>query len=109
MKVALIQMESKVGEIAANVSIAERLIDQAAAAGAEVVLLPEYWSTGFFPASRDYSKYDLAAPDDGLAMGAMRSKAAEHGLYIVATIFERDGSDLCYDTAMLLAPDQCVG
>ena len=108
MKVALIQMASSVGEVASNVSIAERLIDQAAAEGAEVVLLPEYWSTGFFPASRDYSKYELAAPDDGLAITAMGRKAAEHGLYIVATIFERDGSDLCYDTAMLLAPDRTI-
>jgi len=108
MKVALIQMASKVSEIAANVSIAERLIDQAAAEGAEIVLLPEYWSTGFFPASRDYSKYGLAAPDDGLAITAMKSKAAEHGLHIVATIFERDGTDLCYQTAMLVTPNQTI-
>ena len=105
MKVALIQMESKVGAIVENVATGMRLIDRAAVQGADVALLPEYWSTGFFPASRDYQKYDLAAPDDGEAMSAVRDKAKQHGMHIVATIFERDGSDLCYDCSMLVAPD----
>ena len=105
MKLAIIQMESVVGEVGRNVDLGLRLLDQAAASGAEVALLPEYWSTGFFPASRDYRRYDLAAADDGRAMTAIRDKAVELGMHVVATIFERDGSDLCYDTAMLVGPD----
>ena len=38
-------------------------------------------------------------------MTAVRDKAVDLGLHVVATIFERDGSDLCYDTAMLVRPD----
>ena len=105
MKAALIQMDSKLGEIARNISIAEGLIDEAAERGADMILLPEYWSTAFFPATRDYACYDLAAPDTGPAASAMKTKAVQHRLYIIATIFERDGSDLCYDTAMLIGPD----
>ena len=60
-------MESVGGEVGRNVDLGLRLLDQAAASGAEVALLPEYWSTGFFPASRDYRRYDLAAADDGPA------------------------------------------
>ena len=108
MKLALVQMESVMGEVSRNIDAALRLLDQAAASGAEVALLPEYWSTGFFPASRDYRRYDLAAPDDGPAMTAVRDKAVELGLHVVATIFERDGSDLCYDTAMLVRPDGSI-
>ncbi len=104
MKLAIVQMESVVGEVRRNVDSAIRLLDQAAESGAEVAL-PEYWSTGFFPASRDYRRYDLAAADDGPAMTAIRDKAVELGMHVVATIFERDGSDLCYDTAMLVGPD----
>ena len=67
--------------------------------------LLEYWDTGFFPVTRDYRRYDLAADDDGPAMAVICSKAAELGINVVATIFERDGSDLCYDTAMLVGPE----
>ena len=105
MKLALIQMESKVGDIDNNVSTATRLIDEAADAGSKIILLPEYWSTGFFPASRDYKMYDLAAPDNGTAMTAIKEKSLEHRIHIVATIFERDGSDLYYDTSILVGPD----
>ena len=105
MKLALIQMESKVGDVNNNISTATRLIDEAAAAGANIILLPEYWSTGFFPASRDYKMYDLAAPDNGVAMTAIKEKSLAHHIHIVATIFERDGSDLYYDTSILVGPD----
>ena len=70
-----------------------------------IILLPEYWSTAFFPATRDYKCYELAAPDTGPSITAMREKAVEHNLHIIATIFEQDGSDLFYDTAMLIDPD----
>ena len=110
MKLALIQMESKVGDIDNNVSTAIRLIDEAASARANMILLPEYWSTGFFPASRDYKMYGLAAPDNGTAMTAIKEKSLQHHIHIVATIFERDGSDLYYDTSILVGTDgQIIG
>ena len=84
------------------------MIDDAAAQGAEIILLPEYWSTAFFPATRDYACYALAAPDTGPAITAMKDKAVQHRLHIIATIFERDGTDLCYDTAMLIGPDGVI-
>lgn len=102
MRLALIQMDSKVGEIDRNVDTAMGMINQAASDGASMILLPEYWSTGFFPGLRDYKLYDLAAPDDGPAMSAIKTKAHEHRIHIVSTIYEREGSDLYYDTAMLV-------
>ena len=105
MKTALIQMDSKFAEIDENIKTASRLIDDAAKQGAKIILLPEYWSTAFFPATRDYKCYELAAPDTGPSITAMREKAVEHNLHIIATIFEQDGSDLFYDTAMLIDPD----
>ena len=41
-------------------------------------------------------------------MTAVRGKAVELDMHVVATIFERDGSDLCYDTAMLVRPDGSI-
>ena len=108
MQVGVIQMESVVGETERNIQTAARLIDLAAEGGSTVVLLPEYWSTGFFPGSRDYRKYDLAAPDDGPAMSAIKEKASRHRVHVVATIFEQDGTDLFYDAAMLVGPDGAI-
>ena len=102
MRLGLIQMDSKVGEIDRNVSAAMGMIDQAAGDGSTMILLPEYWSTGFFPGLRDYKLYDLAATDDGLAMSAIKEKARAHHIHIVASIYERDGSDLYYDTSILV-------
>ena len=80
MKLALIQMESAVGEIEANVRRADKFMDQACAQGAELVVLPEFWSTGYFPLAVDYGYYDLAATDDGCAMASTKAKAREHGV-----------------------------
>lgn len=105
MKAALIQMDSKFAEIDRNITTAERLIDEAAQQEADIILLPEYWSTAFFPATRDYKCYNLAAPDTGPAITAMKDKAVQHQLHIIAPIFERDGSELFYNTAMLINPN----
>ena len=68
MKLALVQMESSMGEIERNVANACSRIDQAAAAGAECIVLPEFFSTGYFPVYRDYNYYDLASDEDGCAI-----------------------------------------
>ena len=105
MRLALLQFNSVVGAVEANVARAVELVDESAAAGAELLVLPEYWSTGFFPLSRDYGMYSLASTADGHAMRAVRERASRHGVHVVATIFEQDGTDLYYDTAMLVSPD----
>ena len=105
MKLALIQMQSKVGEIEENVDRGCDLIDQACAEGADLIVLPEFWSTGYFPAFVDYGYYDLAAPDDGLAMTRVVAKAREHGVHIVSTIYEEDSPGLYYNTSMIVDPD----
>ena len=104
MKLALIQMESAVGEIEANVRRADQFMDQACAQGAELVVLPEFWSTGYFPLAVDYGYYDLAATDDGCAMASTKAKAREHGVHIVSTIYEEDGPGLYYNTSMIVDP-----
>jgi N-carbamoylputrescine amidase len=91
MKLALIQMESVVGEIEGNVEKGCGLIDQACGAGAEMIVLPEFWSTGYFPVAVNYDFYDLAARVDGHAMSRVIDKARKHGVHIVATIYEEDG------------------
>ena len=105
MKLALVQMESRIGEIEPNVSAACTHIDQAAEGGADCIVLPEFFSTGYFPVYRDYNYYDLASDENGHAISSVKAKAHEHRVHIVATYYEQDGSDLYYNTSMLIGPD----
>ena len=108
MKLALIQMESPVGEIEANVQRGVEFVDQACAQGADLVVLPEFWSTGYFPLSVDYDYYDLAATDDGCAMASIAAKARQHNVHIVSTIYEEDGPGLYYNTSMIVDPNGII-
>ena len=47
MKITLIQFKSKLGEVEKNFETAERLID--CAKNSDVAVLPELWTTGYFP------------------------------------------------------------
>ena len=105
MKLALIQMESIVGEIEGNVERGCGYIDEACGAGAELVVLPEFWSTGYFPVAVNYDFYDLAAPVTGHAMTRVVAKAREHGVYVVATIYEEEGPGLYYNSSMIVDPN----
>lgn len=116
MKLTCIQMDMTLGAPEANFARAEALVRQAAAERPDVIVLPETWNTGFFPA-------DLAASAD--ADGA-RTKAVfgplakELGVNIVcgsvatrrgedffntAYVFDRTGALIAeYDKTHLFSP-----
>ena len=52
MKAACIQMDMLFAQPEENFAKAKRLIREAMASGPDVVVLPETWSTGFFPKER---------------------------------------------------------
>lgn len=100
-KLALVQMSVKGGARQANLDHAEEMIDEAAANGAEVLLLPEAMDLGWT---------DPSALTDALPIPAGEScqrlihKATEHKVYICAGIIEKAG-DKVYNTAVLIDPD----
>lgn len=104
MKLALIQMESAIGGLDENIAGATRFIDEAAGEGSDLIVLPEFWSTGYFPLAVDYSFYDLADSESGKATTAVREEARQHGVHIASTIYERQGPGLFYNTSMMVDP-----
>lgn len=80
IRVAAIQMTSS-GELAANLSQAERLIAQAANDGAQLVVLPEYFA---YQGCRDLRVIALAEQHSGgPARQFLAEQAAKHGIWIV--------------------------
>jgi predicted amidohydrolase len=80
-------MEAVVGDVEANLEISERLGDEAARAGAEAIVLPEFFTTGvgFLP---EVAAGALAP--DGAATQLLRDLARRHGALV-------GGSFLCRD------------
>jgi nitrilase len=80
MKVAAIQMVSST-DAAANVETAQRLVREAAQAGAMLVVLPEYFC---LMGRHDRDKLAIAeAPDDGPIQQMLADAAHEHGIWLI--------------------------
>src|SRR5256885_14023501 len=104
MRLTLIQMNSRTTARDENVERACAFIGQAADAGSDLVVLPEFFNNEYFPQYRDARYMDYAEADDGYTQTRMKAEARRHGIHIVSTIFEMDRPGLYYDTAMLIGP-----
>ncbi len=108
MKLALAQMSS--GEDRAeNLQRALRMMDQAAAAGADLVVFPEVALDRFFPACRrqecDRPPEELAEPIPGPTCDQIAAKAKEHGLVTVFNLYEVDAEGRCFDSSPVFDAD----
>jgi predicted amidohydrolase len=106
--VASVQMEPAIGETAANIARSIELVEQAAAQGARLVVLPELANTGYMFESREEA-YALAEPvPEGPSSQAWIALAQRLGIYLVAGIAERAGGRL-YNSALVAGPDGYLG
>lgn len=86
MKVALAQLDPKVGDFPGNVAKITKAIAAARAQGARLLVLPELTVTGYPP--RDLLDYDRFVDDNLAALDAV-AKAA-HGITVVCGYVERN-------------------
>jgi len=85
-----------------------RALEEAAEAGADLVVFPELSFAPFYPrlpvSDRAASALDLAEPVPGPTTEAMAETAAELGLVVVFNLMERDG-DHTFDTSPVIDAD----
>lgn len=106
MKFAIIQMSMKMGDKEANVSKAEKMIDEAVEKyKPDIIGLPELFNTEYFPLWFDRKYFMYAEPIPGPTINRMIKKAQQHGIYIIAPIYEEVAKGEYYDTAVMIAPD----
>lgn len=102
MRAAVIQLNAT-EDYERNLSVAERLVREAAADGADLVALPEKWTYLGPPEGIA----EAAEPLNGNAIGAASDWAAELGIHLLAGSYpERaPGNDKPFNTSVMLGPD----
>jgi predicted amidohydrolase len=108
IRVATVQMESRPLEVEANLARLEHFARQAAAAGAQLVSLPECCLTGYMPLA-GLSRQQLAQiaepiPDGPVCRRLVRL-ARECGLAIAAGLIEAGDDDRLYKAYVVALPD----
>ena len=88
-----------------SLATTERLVREAAAQGAELVLLQELHATLYFCQTEDVSVFELAEPIPGPTTERLAKLAAELGVVIVGSVFERRMNGVYHNTAVVLERD----
>lgn len=105
-RVAAVQLEVVFGDIPANIAACESLAREAAHAGAEVIVLPEFFTTGaaFLP---DLATTGIAP--GGAATDMLRRVAREEGVRIGGSFLCRDDDGEVRNAFFLAGPDGLLG
>ncbi|NLS90699.1 MAG: carbon-nitrogen hydrolase [Planctomycetaceae bacterium] len=104
VNVALVQMRHSAAKDE-NLARALDRIGQAAGAGANVVCLSELFAGQYPCQSEDHRRFDEAEPIPGPTSEALAKAAAEHGVVIVGSLFERRAPGLYHNTAVVFDAD----
>jgi predicted amidohydrolase len=108
VKVAVAQMDPKLGQNAANLARILALFREAAGQGARLVVFPECAISGYGFATLT-AGYAAAETIPGPATDALTAICRETGAYTVVGLLERDGSENLYNSAALIGPEGVVG
>jgi N-carbamoylputrescine amidase len=102
--VGLVQMRCT-ADAEVNLENATGRIRQAAAAGAEIICLPELFRWRYFCQQQDPKFFDLAEPIPGPTSDRLVALAKETGTALIGSIFERRSAGVYHNTAVLLDSD----
>ena len=105
MKAAFIQFDPGFGEIDVNIKKAIGLVERT---GAEIIVLPELFNTGYLIVSKDEA-FDLSESiPGGKTTEALSVAARIKGAHIIAGLIEREDDNL-YNSAVVISPGGYLG
>ena len=107
LKVALIQQRCGDNRDENLIKTAQ-MIRQAAASGAELMVLQELHTSTYFCQVESPTLFDLAESIPGTSTDTLGKLAAELGVVIVASLFERRAAGLYHNTAVVLEKDGSI-
>jgi predicted amidohydrolase len=103
-KVAAIQMEGRVADLRYNIAQAGDLLEKALRSGAQIVALPEFFTT---PIVLDERLFGCSVAQDNPALDMLKSLAASHGAMIGGSYLAKRGDDV-FNTYVLVDRDGTV-
>ena len=107
--IAVVQMQCSVLP-EENIAAAEKWARDAAAQGANIILLPELFERPYFCQERRYEYYGYAASlEENAAVCNFKDVAKELGVVIPVSFYERDGNRLFNSIAMIDADGTVLG
>ena len=104
MRLALLQLRDY-GSAAENVARTSQKIAEAAAGGAQIACTQELFTTPYFCTRQDPDFFDLAETIPGPTTDALGKVAKQHGIVIVASLFENRGNEVYHNTAVVIDAD----
>jgi N-carbamoylputrescine amidase len=104
IQVGIIQ-QSCSADIRANLAKLHANIAKVAQAGAQLVVLQELHNTPYFCQVEDTRNFDLAEPIPGPSTGFYGEIAAQYGIVLVTSLFERRAAGLYHNTAVVFDTD----
>ncbi len=106
IKVAAAQFEPRPGDVRWNISRVLEFASQAGVRGADLVVLPELVTTGYYMFERFR---DLAEPLDGPTVTILHELARRYDFHVVMGLAERGNDGKVYDSAVLVGPSGLTG
>lgn len=104
VSIGLVQM-SCTEDVQANKEKAVQKIREAAAKGAQIICLQELFTSLYFCDTEDHAKFGLAEPIPGPSTDLLQPLAAELGVVIIASLFEKRAAGLYHNTTAVLDAD----
>ncbi len=104
VKIGTVQM-SCVADKATNLAKAIDQVRVAASKGAQIICLQELFTSLYFCDVEDYDNFELAEPIPGPSTERLQTVAAELGVVIVASLFEKRTQGLYHNTTAVIDAD----
>lgn len=101
LKVGVVQQSVQSNDKLQNWQKSADYVAQLAQQGCELVMLQELHSTLYFCQQENTDFFDLAEPIPGPATDYFAKLAAEHNIVLIASLFEKRGSGLYHNTAVV--------
>ncbi len=107
MKIGLLQQHNT-ADSRDNMQRLSEGIGKLAAQGAELIVLQELHNTLYFCQTESVEQFDLAEPIPGPSTRFYGELAKQHGVVIVASLFEKRATGLYHNTAVVLEQDGSI-
>ncbi len=101
IRIAVVQMDASPSPVGERLRRAENFVTQCAQHGAQLIVLPEVFNTGYEYSDRNYLQ---AETFDGPTTTWMKKTAADHHVHLAGSFLRRE-QDHIFNTLLLVSPD----